>query len=323
MSLLPGSGSLSTSTTPVLFGELNKNLRKVNDTLCCLNSSDFEYIPIFEYKKVSAESFTNNPADRLNYAISGTQVIFNAKISEMTLASCAGVEQDYRDNINYFEYSDNTGVHIIDQLTEYITVDFSNFISKTITGRINIGTNTGFKISYGFVVTTNNLGVPSIFINYALLQSNSNAVGGNNSTSYFIEKEDLLEVRKSGVFVKYVRLEDHIDYLPTCYLSYKPVEPFTPLTFEIEKPVYNTTEVYYLNDTSGGGSPLVLNANTVHSVSYAVYGGFGTIDLDGTSSITVPAGVADKIEATTTINNIITITAPAITDFVAVTVTKF
>lgn len=326
MSLLPRTGSPSTSTTPILFGELNKNLRKLNDSMCCSLEllPDYEYVPIFEYRQVYAESFTNNPLDRLNYAYGeSNDIIFNAITLEQTLASCSGVQQAYSDNITHFEYSDSTGVHILDNLSEYITVTYSNFISKTITGRINIGTNTGFKISYAFTVTTNGSGEPTLFINFASPQSNSNITGGGDKYAYTIKKQDLLEVRMGGVFVKYVKLEDHTDYVPTCYLSYKPVESFTPLDFEIEKPIYNTTEVYYLTDTSGLGTPLVIPANSAHSVSYTVYGGFGTIDLDGTSSITVPVGVSDKIEATTLLNNAITITAPAATDFVAVTVIKY
>jgi hypothetical protein len=301
MSVLPGTGAYKTQNIASANAELNKNLRRLNDTACCLLSAeltpDTEFVPVYEYKTIVLEGFQDgaiSPGSRFTYTISGTSIVLNVNYFTAPPSLCPSGPAAWRDDVQYFAYSDSTGVHIVDPGTEFITIPFVTFSDTVIKARVHLGFASGFKITYNYEITVDSSGVPSITA-LGLVQNNSNS---GNVINYYLPKQNYLEVWQNGVFIEYLDPVTHSNLTPTCYLSYNPVPPFGVLDFELEPVSHNTPELVYMS----GASTLNIPANSANNVSITIKAGTtSTITVDAITA-TVGAGFSTTFSSSSLIS---------------------
>ncbi len=307
--MIPRTGDSSTTNFAQNTNELNKNLRTLNQTLCCLAGNvapaDVEYVPVYEYIDVQAPNLSANSSDDLYYIVSGTSLVIAFK-TPISLTNLCGDFGAIPDSIVSVKYEDTLG-HSIESANA-ISTSFANLLNKDFMATVTIALNSGFIYSFRMNIITNGSGEPTVVESYPLY-SNSNASSQNlwvNTLAFQKPVQDLLEVWRNGVFVEYIKVEDHSAATVRYCLSYDPVQPFRTFDDEPVLPVYNNARHVYLNNNQTITIPL----GTVHEVSFHVLGGTASVSVGGTA-VTLPLTAKDTITATKLINKDIVITAPA------------
>lgn len=320
--MIPRSGMPSTNTTAQNTNELNANLRKLNQTMCCIasgeGSSDYEYIPVYEYRQVQVPGISASSSDDLYYQISGT----NFSIAWKSNINCTDFCGDFllppfQDSINNVIYRDSLGRFIESQSP--ISVSFTNFINKDIYATVTITLNSGFTFTTFFYILTNGTGQPTAterFYPKSNTNSNNQYVWVN-LLSFKVPISELLEVRQNGTFVNYIDKDTHLPVVPTYCISYDPIPPFITFVEDILKPTYNAC-----SHTLVSNSTLSILKNSVHSITYTVVSGSVDVTIDGVTT-TLPAGISATIEATTLVNVAVSFTSSSTLNTVYVKTMKY
>lgn len=291
------------SNTDKLISETNNKLKEGFKTLCCNLSniaevnSDYEFIPVYEYKELYASSF-NIDAPLINFTIVNTEITFT--LSNNVYNICDGFTE-HLDAIIGFIYEDSVGREHKTLFGTY-TTDFSNFTpEKSYIVRITLIHSSGYIVVYDLNIMTdrsNNIATANVVNIYSNtnISNVSTSTLGRIPTSYEVMVADILEIKKDGVFFKYVDMQG-ADYTPTQCLSYNPVMPFTTLNLPKLKVEYNSVEHVYL-ESAAMAAPIL--GNSVHSISYFVTSGTVEIIIGGVSH-TIPANIYATITANTLI----------------------
>lgn len=306
--MIPRTGDSSTTNFAQNTNELNKNLRTLNQTLCCLAGNaapaDVEYVPVYEYIDVQAPNLSSSSSDDLYYIVLGTSLAIAFKT--ISLTNLCGDYESLSDSIISVKYEDTLG-HSVESANA-ISIPFANLLNKDFMATVTISLNSGFIYSFRMNIITNGGGVPTVVESYPIY-SNSNASSQNlwvNTLAFQKPSADLLEVWTNGVFTEYVDVTTHSPYTIRYCLSYDPVQPFRTFDEEVILPIYNNIRHVYLNNNQTITIPL----GTVHEVSFHVLGGTASVSVGGTA-VTLPLTAKDTFTATKLINKEIIITAPA------------
>lgn len=286
--------------------EVSSKLKSGFHQICCKLDSisdDFEYVPVYDYADVQAPSLSANSSDDLYYIVSGTSLAIAFKA--INLANFCGDYSSIEDSIINVKYEDTLG-HSIESANS-VSTSFINLVDKDFMATVTISLNSGFIYSFKMNIITNGSGEPTVVESYPLY-SNSNASSQNlwvNTLAFQKPVQDLLEVWRNGVFVEYIKVEDHSAATVRYCLSYDPVQPFRTFDHETLAPIYNTPQVLSVNSAT-----VNIEANTAHSVSYLVTQGTPTLIIDGVS-VTLALGAYNTFTATTLINKQIRFTCTA------------
>ena len=286
--------------------EVSSKLKSGFHQICCKLDSisdDFEYVPVYDYADVQAPSLSANSSDDLYYIVSGTSLAIAFKA--INLANFCGDYSSIEDSIINVKYEDTLG-HSIESANS-VSTSFINLVDKDFMATVTISLNSGFIYSFKMNIITNGSGEPTVVESYPLY-SNSNASSQKlwvNTLAFQKPVQDLLEVWRNGVFVEYIKVEDHSAATVRYCLSYDPVQPFRTFDHETLAPIYNTPEVVSVNSAT-----VNIEANTAHSVSYLVTQGTPTLIIDGVS-VTLSLGAYNTFTGTALINKQIRFTCTA------------
>ena len=287
--------------------EVSSKLKSGFHQICCKLDSisdDFEYVPVYDYIDVQAPNLSANSIDDLYYIVSGTSLAIAFK-APINLTNLCGDYSSIEDSIISVKYEDTLG-HSIESANS-VSTSFINLVDKDFMATVTISLNSGFIYSFKMNIITNGSGEPTVVESYPLY-SNSNASSQNlwvNTLAFQKPVQDLLEVWRNGVFVEYIKVEDHSAATVRYCLSYDPVQPFRTFDHETLAPIYNTPQVLSVNSAT-----VNIEANTAHSVSYLVTQGTPTLIIDGVS-VTLALGAYNTFTATTLINKQIRFTCTA------------
>ena len=286
--------------------EVSSKLKSGFHQICCKLDSisdDFEYVPVYDYIDVQAPNLSGNSLDDLYYIVSGTSLAI--AFNPINLFNLCDVYNSIEDSIISVKYEDTLG-HSIESANS-VSTSFINLVDKDFMATVTISLNSGFIYSFKMNIITNGSGEPTVVESYPLY-SNSNASSQNlwvNTLAFQKPVQDLLEVWRNGVFVEYIKVEDHSAATVRYCLSYDPVQPFRTFDHETLAPIYNTPQVLSVNSAT-----VNIEANTAHSVSYLVTQGTPTLIIDGVS-VTLALGAYNTFTATTLINKQIRFTCTA------------
>lgn len=287
--------------------EVSSKLKSGFHQICCKLDSisdDFEYVPVYDYADVQAPSLSANSLDDLYYIVSGTSLAIAFK-APINLFNLCGDYSSIEDSIINVKYEDTLG-HSIESANS-VSTSFINLVDKDFMATVTISLNSGFIYSFKMNIITNGSGEPTV-VESSPLYSNSNASSQKlwvNTLAFQKPVQDLLEVWRNGVFVEYIKVEDHSAATVRYCLSYDPVQPFRTFDHETLAPIYNTPEVVSVNSAT-----VNIEANTAHSVSYLVTQGTPTLIIDGVS-VTLSLGAYNTFTGTTLINKQIRFTCTA------------
>lgn len=288
--------------------EVSSKLKSGFHQICCKLDSisdDFEYVPVYEYIDVQAPNLSASDTDDIYYTITGTSldIAFGAPISLYKF--CGDFIESIPDFVISVKYEDTLG-HSIESANS-VSTSFINLVDKDFMATVTISLNSGFIYSIKMNIITNGHGEPTV-VESSPLYSNSNASSQNlwvNTLAFQKPVQDLLEVWRNGVFVEYIKVEDHSAATVRYCLSYDPVQPFRTFDHETLAPIYNTPQVLSVNSAT-----VNIEANTAHSVSYLVTQGTPTLIIGGVS-VTLALGAYNTFTATTLINKQIRFTCTA------------
>jgi len=287
--------------------EVSSKLKSGFHQICCKLDSisdDFEYVPVYDYIDVQAPNLSANSIDDLYYIVSGTSLAIAFK-APINLTNLCGDYSSIEDSIISVKYEDTLG-HSIESANS-VSTSFINLVDKDFMATVTISLNSGFIYSFKMNIITNGSGEPTVVESYPLY-SNSNASSQNlwvNTLAFQKPVQDLLEVWRNGVFVEYIKVEDHSAATVRYCLSYDPVQPFRTFDHETLAPIYNTPEVVSVNSATYN-----VEANTAHSVSYLVTQGTPALIINGVS-VTLSLGAYNTFTGTTLINKQIRFTCTA------------
>jgi hypothetical protein len=293
--ILPGTGSYTTKSNTQNMGELNKNLRQLNDGICCLteatttSTSDYEYIPVYEFIELYTNTFAREASPFFSYTPTedgGVTFTLSSTVSNI----CSEFSEDNDPVIGYV-YEDSAGRVLRGQFIPF-DVSFRAFgPSKNFTIHITITRTSGFIQTHELIIYTDAEGVIDSIIPQNVY-SNTNRSNGNINlfglipTTYEVMVQDILEVRQNGTFLKYVDLA-HADYTPRYCLSYNPVMPFSSMYVPKLNVTYNNasyTEVSSITEN--------FPVETFHIFSVFCISGTVTLSIGGAAPIPVPVGLS-------------------------------
>lgn len=297
--------------------------------LCCKiadTQSDYEFVPVYEYMTL----YTNIISDIVDAGEDYYPYTFDKNVSDITFSFGTNVfntcllyteqsdpiqsEITYRDSLGRTIYSTGRTTLVIptDVYPNY-TVQFQLEILRS-SGFMQVFEGT-YELDNSGTVIDDSLTIIKTYSNSNVCNSSFNAVNGLIPLSYELMVADIYAVFTNGVFVKYIDIDGN-DYVPTGCLSLNPVMPFTPLTYPQITPIYNTTLVNLVSN-----STFTINANTAHSVSYVVT--TNTLDLTiGVNTVTgLPKDTQQSINSTVLIDEDITFDTTGAAGVVVVTYT--
>ena len=319
--ILNGTGGYTTKSKEAVSSELNKNLRQLNTSICCLTDttsvkSDYEYVPVYEYVIGLYRTQYETPGAGNPFTIDITtpgQLTYNTIVNQAIPVYFYCTQDDIfpiNDNVIAATYEDTLGRKInLDNVPSVINL--SNYPNTTYETKITHYYTSGIKVvMFGKVVidANGNLGTTgSNFLNSNIkYQTNINSAATkvlndltiNNSSNIPIEFPiaSILEVRKDGAFLRYEDI-NHNPYTPTYCLSYRPIEFLQDFTSESLEYRYDKTEHALII-----GSVTYL-PNTIHIFSITAISGNVQLTLGATAPIVIPNGTSITLPATTLISN--------------------